>query len=308
MRKKVQVDKISSLEGHKDCIYTIEKSVHHHQLYSGAGDGMVVVWDLSDPDLGKLVAKLPASVYAIHLFESENKLLVGQNFSGIHKIDPEEKKEIGSIKMTDGAIFDIKSYKDKIIAGDGNGTITTLQYEPLKVLNQFRASEKSARTIAVNPVNREYAVGFSDNTIRIYDLQSDKLKKEISAHKNSVFTLRYTPDFKYLLSGSRDAHLKFWDTENDYQLKEDIVAHMYTINHIDFDPQGNYFVSCSMDKSIKVWDAHQWKLLKVIDKARHAGHGTSVNKLYWTAFNNQLVSASDDRTLSVWDLNFLDAQ
>jgi hypothetical protein len=45
-------------------------------------------------------------------------------------------------------------------------------------------------------------------------------------------------------------------------------------------------------------------LLKVIDKSRHAGHGTSVNKLLWTPFNDQLISASDDRTLSVWQIIF----
>jgi WD40 repeat protein len=69
-----------------------------------------------------------------------------------------------------------------------------------------------------------------------------------------------------------------------------------------FSPDGKYFATASMDKSIKVWDTTAMKLLKVIDKARHAGHGTSVNKLLWTAFNNQLISTSDDRSISVWDI------
>jgi WD40 repeat protein len=59
-----------------------------------------------------------------------------------------------------------------------------------------------------------------------------------------------------------------------------------------------------MDKSIKVWDLREMRLLKVIDKARHAGHGTSVNKLLWSSFGNQLVSGSDDRSISVWDIQF----
>jgi WD40 repeat protein len=59
-----------------------------------------------------------------------------------------------------------------------------------------------------------------------------------------------------------------------------------------------------MDKSIKVWDSEKLKLLKVIDRARHAGHGTSVNKVLWTSYQNQLLSASDDRTISVWNINF----
>jgi WD40 repeat protein len=59
-----------------------------------------------------------------------------------------------------------------------------------------------------------------------------------------------------------------------------------------------------MDKSIKVWDAQEFRLLKVIDKARYAGHGTSVNKLYWSKFHNQLISCSDDRSISVWNIDF----
>jgi WD40 repeat protein len=51
-----------------------------------------------------------------------------------------------------------------------------------------------------------------------------------------------------------------------------------------------------------VWDAQTFKLKKIIDRARHAGHGTSVNKLLWTTFENQLISCSDDRTISVWEV------
>jgi WD40 repeat protein len=130
------------------------------------------------------------------------------------------------------------------------------------------------------------------------------MKQEWEAHNNSVFTVQFRNDGNYLLSGSRDAHLKVWDSAGTYQLRDDIAAHMYTINHIAFSPDGKHFVTCSMDKSIKVWDSNEFKLLKVIDKARHAGHGTSVNKLFWTSFNNQLVSASDDRTLSIWEIIF----
>jgi WD40 repeat protein len=83
-----------------------------------------------------------------------------------------------------------------------------------------------------------------------------------------------------------------------------VAAHLFAINHIAFSPSGEYFATASMDKSIKIWKADELKLLKVIDKGRHAGHGTSVNKLVWTDFKNQLVSASDDRTISVWNLTF----
>jgi len=150
----------------------------------------------------------------------------------------------------------------------------------------------------------ELAVGYSDHAIRVFGLDGLGLKYEWFGHENSVFTLSYSADFKTLLSGSRDARLKAWDTSKGYRQSGGVVAHLYAINHIAFSPDGKHFVTCSLDKSIKVWQTDGLRLLKVIDKTRHAGHGTSVNKLYWTSFDNQLVSASDDRTISVWDVIF----
>ena len=148
------------------------------------------------------------------------------------------------------------------------------------------------------------AVGYSDNHIRIFALQDFELLHDIEAHKISVFTVQYSPDERYLVSGSRDAHLKVWDVAKAYAQHESVVAHMFAINHMSYSPDSKHFVTCSMDKSIKVWDAGTFQLLKVIDKARHAGHGTSVNKVLWTNFNNLLLSASDDRSISVWNINF----
>jgi WD40 repeat protein len=144
-------------------------------------------------------------------------------------------------------------------------------------------------------------VGASDNNIYILSLKDLSCIHTLSGHKNSVFTVCYHPTDNYLLSGGRDAHLKIWSTDG-YHQTEDIVAHLYAINNVQFSADGKYFASCSMDKSIKIWDAESFRLLKVIDKARHAGHGTSINKLLWLAFNNLLLSVSDDRSVAVWDI------
>jgi WD40 repeat protein len=158
--------------------------------------------------------------------------------------------------------------------------------------------------MAIHPARGEFAVGYSDHHIRVFDLGTYELKYDYKAHENSIFTLRYTPDGNFLLSGSRDARLKAWDVNASYSRAAEVVAHMYAINHIEFSPDNKHFVTCSLDKSIKVWDAAELRLLKVIDKARHAGHGTSVNKLLWTSFQNQLLSASDDRSVSNWRIKF----
>lgn len=301
---KIQVTKVDTIAGHQDCVYTLEKGPEEHVFFSSGADGVIAQWDLTKPQEGRMLAKVPNSVYALCYYKERNALIVGQNFDGIHIIDLNERKEKGSIKLGDTQIFDIKVINDRIFCALGNGEVHILDITSLETLKVIQASTESARCIAISEGNREFAVGFSDNHIRIYNLQNFSEKKVIAAHKISVFTVQYSPDQRYLISGSRDAHLKIWDVESGYQLKESIVAHMYAINHLVFSADGKHFVTCSMDKSIKVWDAATYHLLKVIDKARHAGHGTSVNKVLWTNFNNLLLSASDDRSISIWDINF----
>lgn len=296
----MQVDKIDTFSGHRDCVYTLEGSGDTSQFFSAGGDGLIVRWNLQTPDLGELIAQVPASVYAICLDKERNQLWVGQNFDGIHIIDVMNKKEIKSLKITSASIFDIKIYQNTAFVALSDGIIVVIDVATFTVKKHLKASDKSVRSIDINEITQEFAVGYSDFSVKIFDLQDFSLKLVINEHSNSIFSVCYSPDKKYLLTAGRDAHLKVWDVNDNYKQKHNIVAHLFAINHITYHPNGELFATCSMDKSIKIWDAHTFKLLKVIDKARYAGHGTSVNKLFWSNHDNKLMSASDDRQIAVW--------
>ncbi|QMU28896.1 WD40 repeat domain-containing protein [Adhaeribacter radiodurans] len=304
--RTIQVQKITTFTGHRDCVYTLEKSDREEVFFSAAGDGMVVAWNLENSGNGELIAQVPASVYALRYVPEKNWLLVGHNHNSLQIIDIANKEVLAAVPLPPVAIFDIVwSGKTQFIyVGLGDGGLAVIDANSFTLKKIIKLSQKSARCLALNELTQELAVGFSDHSIRVLDATSLILKFELSGHTNSVFTVAYSPDGRFLLSGSRDAHLKVWLATAEYTEHTSIIAHMYAINHITYSPNGKFFATCSMDKSIKVWDAEAFRLLKVIDKVRHAGHGTSVNKLLWSGYRNQLVSGSDDRTISVWDLNF----
>ena len=296
----MQVQKLDTFGGHRDSVYALERGVESNQFFSAGGDGQVVRWQLDRPDLGELMAKVPASVYTLALHPVSGLLWVGQNYEGLHLIDPTRKQETHSLKLTSAALFAIAFYRNDAFVALSDGVLAVLDANRLVVRKYLKASEQSARCLAVNPVERELAVGYSDATVRIFDLETYDLKQTIPAHTNSVFTVAYSPDFQFLLTAGRDAHIKIWDVERGYGLHQDIAAHLFAVNHLTFSPDGDLFATASMDKSVKIWDARTYRLLKVVDRARHAGHGTSVNRLLWTNYHNQLLSASDDRTISTW--------
>jgi len=302
MKKTIHVQKLGVFKGHNDSIYALEPGISDTVFYTSGADGMVVAWDLNKPDEGKLVAKLTNSVYALCFVAETNELFIGHNYEGIHVIDTVSNTEIKSAQITKSAIFDIKKYKDWLLVATGDGYLIVLEASDLSVITKLKITDASIRVIAIHPNEKQLAIGSSDHLVRIIDLPSLRITHTLKGHTNSVFALHYSPDGEVLLSAGRDAHIMVWDMQA-YTLLHSIAAHMYAINHIAFSASGKYFVTASMDKSIKVWDAAQFKLLKVIDKSRHAGHGTSVNKVLWTAYNHTIISVSDDRTISMWNVD-----
>ncbi len=300
--KQMQVHKVDTFGGHRDAVYALAPGLEPATFFSAGGDGQVVRWRLDRPDLGELVARVPASVYALLPEPATGQLWVGQNYEGIHRIDPTRQQETASLKLTTAAIFDLKQYQQTLFVALSDGVVAVIDTEQLAVRRHLKASGQSARTISINPVERDVAVGYSDHSVRIFDLDTLQLKRHIQAHTNSVFSVAYSPDFRFLLTAGRDAHLKAWAVEADYRLEHDVAAHLFAINHLTFSPDERWIATASMDKSIKIWEGSTLKLVKVVDRARHAGHGTSVNKLLWVNQPDRLISASDDRTLGIWEL------
>lgn len=300
--KKFKVEKVDSFTGHQDCVYSLAKSPIEGRFFSASGDGTVVEWRQDIPDLGTPIVKVHNSVYAIELHGETGELWVGHNFEGVHVVDPVAKKSLKSIQLNKAAIFDIKFAENLAFIGGGDGVLSIIDVDEFVFKKHLKASDKSVRSIDINTETREIAAAYSDHKIRIFSLDDFQLKTTLVGHENSVFSVKYVNDGKLLVSGSRDAKLIGWDVANSYKKSNEVNAHLFAINDIVTNPNGDLLATCSMDKSIKIWDAETLKLLKVIDRGRHAGHGTSINKLLWTSFNNQLLSCSDDRTISAWEI------
>jgi len=61
----ITVEKTATLSGHKDCVYALCPSQYSNIFFSAGGDGLVVSWNLEEPENGVLVAQVPNSIYAL---------------------------------------------------------------------------------------------------------------------------------------------------------------------------------------------------------------------------------------------------
>jgi WD repeat-containing protein 61 len=302
MASPLEVNKITTYTGHRDCVYTIERG-EESTFFTSGGDGMVVQWDTQQPDQGVLIATVKNSVYALQHDAAKGELYVAENFSGVHKLNVLSKERLASSNCTEAAIYDLQQIENTIWAVDGKGMLIVLDTKELATNVKLQVTNNALRCMSYNNVLNEVWIGSSDHLIYVIDATTYVCKKVLKGHSNSVFSIAFDEKRNRFLSVGRDAQLLVWDAVSK-ELLQTIPAHMYAINDIKLSATGVYYYTCSMDKSIKIWDANELKLLKVIDKSRHAGHGTSVNKLMSTADDYTFFSVSDDRTISHWEFYY----
>ena len=299
---KINVTKVAHFSGHRDCIYALEFSLQENCFYSGGSEGYIVEWNTITKGDGKLIVHVKKPIYSLLLNTNSQQLFCGTSTGNLHVIDLKENLEIKNIEAHALGLFDIKMLGEYFITSGGDGAIKIWNLHDFTLLKSIKASDKSARVIAINSITKEFAVGFSDWRISIFNSENFTLKKVLESHTNSVFSLCYSPNGNYLLSGGRDAILKVWDVKNNYQLLLEIPAHTLQIKCIAYNPTGNLFATVSMDKTIKIWDADNFELLKVIDHPRNGSHINSVNKLIWTN-DTQFITCSDDKQIMVWEVS-----
>lgn len=304
MPTTLSVGKINEFEGHKDCIYSITSGKYEEEFYTGAGDGWVVYWNQKNREKGQLIATFPTSIYALRYFPDRNQILVGLSRGGYYFLDLESKKPYADFQKDHG-VFDFKQIPNTtimVVAGE-KGHVHIVDFDQMKELHSFKPSNGNARKINFSPDAEHFAIGFSDEYIRIFNSNTFDMEKAFHAHEKSAFSVAFTPDGRFLLSGGRDAQLKIWDRKSDYDLYLKIPAHYFTINDIVTSPCGSWFATGSRDNTAKIWDAKSFELYKVIDLEKLAGHRHSINEMLWSNYKDYLLTASDDKTIKAWAIS-----
>jgi WD40 repeat protein len=300
---QLSISKKFHYTGHAAGIYSLSAGLQPNTVLSGGGDGVIAEWRLDAEAPAQGLAMVKGNVFTM-LHIAEKELLIAGDLNGVvHITDLAAKKELVRFTYTGGAIYALTRLNaTTVLAGAGNGNIYLLDLQNLTEINCIEVSDKPVRSITYAKQRNELLVACSDFNIYVFNATDYTLKHVLSGHDNSVFCLALSPDGSRLISGSRDAQLRVWDVENDYQCIMQIPAHMYTVNDIVFSPNGRLMATAGRDKHIKIWDAEGLHLLKVIDFEKFGGHINSVNKLFWSNWNNYLISCGDDRTVMVWDI------
>lgn len=302
----LQVTQSGIFTGHRAAVFALAEAADLGCFYSADGNGWVVKWNTATPDLGQAIAQVPSNVFALQYLPQNNLLAVGSMQGALYFINLNQNRVLEPPLQWSKSVFCMQTQGSRLYVGTGIGELWVINLQTLQPHTFTTICQHSIRSMHLHPHLPLMALGCSNHQIYLLHTHTGKIVQELTYHQNSVFSVRFSPDGNYLLSGSRDAYLAVWQINPNgvVALLHTIPAHLFTINSLTFLPPGALFASAARDKTVKIWHATSFDLLKVIDSAKQEwqAHKNSVNSLLWLPHNNLLLSAGDDRQIFAWQI------
>ena len=215
-----------------------------------------------------------------------------------------------------------------------DGAMRVWDLESGALVRSYQRQEGPLSALVLVGVGR--ALFAVDQTIKLWDLDSDAELLALKGHAGLVTSLAVTADCRRAVSASRDGTIRMWCLESGVELQR-ISAHYDRISTVCLLPSGRA-LSGSRDGKLRLWDLESGEklrsflargnvtsvaatpdgqrivagladgMLKLWDVetgdelCTMAGHTDRIAAVAITSDRRRVVSASGDCTLRVWDL------
>ncbi|BAY77047.1 WD-40 repeat-containing protein [Nostoc linckia NIES-25] len=116
----------------------------------------------------------------------------------------------------------------------------------------------------------------------------------LEGHSDSVTTVSFSPNGKFIASGSADKTIKLWNVQD--QESKTFEGHKKSVTTVSFSPDGKFIASGSEDKTIKLWN------IQSQESKTFEGHSESVTTVSFSPNGKLIASGSEDKTVRLWNL------
>ena len=159
-------------------------------------------------------------------------------------------------------------------------------------------------TVRYAPDGEELAYGGTKrpiSSVGFWDLRTHEALEPLHGHLLNCWSVAYSPDHKYFVTGSEDGRVGIWNRESAMSEIVTSSVHGKQVRCVAISADSKTLASSSSDSTIKIWNLATGEV-----RFDLAGHSTGVWSLAFSPDGKSLASQASNGTLKFWNLETRD--
>jgi len=263
------------------------------RFISGYHDGTIKLWDTTTGKEIKTFSGHSSSVDSI-AFSPDGKLIISGSYDETVKLwDTNTGNEIKTFKHT-------HHVNSVAFSPDGNLILAGNFFGSAKLWDITTGKEIKGMFgayVSFSPNGRQIIIA-SKNSLILEDIASGKIRIMID---EDIRAVAFSPDGRYILSGSYLGTVRLWDAATCKEIKT--YKHGGHVQSVTFSPDGNKILSGSEHQDADLSTIKLWEIATNVETIKITGHSGGVKSVAFSPDGKQILSAGSDRTVRLWDVS-----